>query len=221
MEVLRWPENILALILDVDETVYERNSDYNDHQRQIELAALAQAWEVPVAEATERVSEQSSLMFNAIGRKPSAAEVIRSFGFRQDWLAGVRSEGWQPERFLKPDPRTLELFLQAEQKYRLAFATTSPRRVAEKVLSALRLSVLLKRAVLCSAEDAVPKPDPAIYRVAAERLQVKFEECMSIGDRLDFDALPALNIGMGAVVVSNLADLHELLQTLCSQGGEP
>jgi len=51
------------------------------------------------------------------------------------------------------------------------------------------------------------KPDPAIFRLALERLGLDPREAVYVGDSYGHDALPALALGLGAVLVDPL-DLH-------------
>lgn len=53
---------------------------------------------------------------------------------------------------------------------------------------------------VCSALDRVEKPDPAAFRLAAERAGVAPTECLHAGDRLDLDGA-ARAVGMEFVLV--------------------
>ncbi|HEY9283273.1 MAG TPA: HAD family hydrolase [Pyrinomonadaceae bacterium] len=53
----------------------------------------------------------------------------------------------------------------------------------------------------------VRKPDPAIFRLALERLGLRPRDAVYVGDSYGHDALPALALGLGAVLVDPLG-LH-------------
>ena len=53
----------------------------------------------------------------------------------------------------------------------------------------------------------VRKPDPAIFRLALERLGLEPRAAVYVGDSYGHDALPAISLGLGAVLVDPL-DLH-------------
>ena len=53
----------------------------------------------------------------------------------------------------------------------------------------------------------VRKPDPAIFRLALGRLGLEPRDAVYVGDSYGHDALPALAVGLGAVLVDPL-DLH-------------
>jgi len=52
-----------------------------------------------------------------------------------------------------------------------------------------------------SGIEGVEKPDPAIFRIALERAGVSAAESVYVGDNPVFDALPAEEAGMAAVIV--------------------
>ncbi len=52
-------------------------------------------------------------------------------------------------------------------------------------------------AVVISAEEGSAKPDPGLYRVAAQRLGVPCRHCVFIDDRID-NVMGALDVGMAA-----------------------
>lgn len=53
-----------------------------------------------------------------------------------------------------------------------------------------------------SAAVGVEKPDPAIYRIALERLELPAEQVCMVGDNFDRDVRPAVAIGMRAIWLS-------------------
>ena len=55
--------------------------------------------------------------------------------------------------------------------------------------------------ILTSQEAGVLKPDPQIFRLAAERLGVNVDECVYVGDIFSNEIRGALNAGMDAVLI--------------------
>ncbi len=83
--------------------------------------------------------------------------------------------------------------------------------------------------VVCSAEERIAKPDPAIFALACERLGVEPGAAAHVGDRLDLDAQGAAAAGLrgiwldrggdgdpGAAGVTTIASLHELPAALAA-----
>lgn len=61
--------------------------------------------------------------------------------------------------------------------------------------------------VVVSAEVGILKPDPRIYRLTAERLEVKPEECVFVDD-IELLAAAARAVGMQTIVYKNFAQLR-------------
>ena len=54
------------------------------------------------------------------------------------------------------------------------------------------------------------KPAPEPFALAALRLALEPRSCVSIGDRIDVDLVPAMDLGMGAILVDGVEDVYRL-----------
>lgn len=84
-------------------------------------------------------------------------------------------------------------------RYRLALAGNQLAKVKEflpegGILQHFQFS-------LVSEEMRVSKPDPLFFQIILDSLEVKSQEAVMIGDRLDYDIYPAKLLGMKAVRV--------------------
>jgi len=71
---------------------------------------------------------------------------------------------------------------------RTSLATNTHRALAEAILGRLGIAGLLD-AFACADEAGAGKPDPAVVRLAAERLGLPLSDCVMVGDsRYDEDA---------------------------------
>ena len=64
---------------------------------------------------------------------------------------------------------------------RTALATNTNRPLAERILEGAGLAALFD-AVACANEAGAGKPDPAVVRLAAERIRIPLSECVFVGD---------------------------------------
>jgi HAD superfamily hydrolase (TIGR01549 family) len=64
---------------------------------------------------------------------------------------------------------------------RTALATNTNRPLTDRILESTALAPLLD-AVACASEAGAGKPDPAVVRLAAERVLVPLAECLFVGD---------------------------------------
>jgi putative hydrolase of the HAD superfamily len=84
------------------------------------------------------------------------------------------------------------------------------------LLAALGLAPLLDVVVL-PADAGAAKPDPGIFAVALERLQVGAAEAAYVGDDADDDIAGAERAGLRAIDVARVGDLRALGALLCPQ----
>lgn len=124
-------------------------------------------------------------------------------------------QNWQPELFLTSNSPLFERVDRLVYAYdEVAFASTSPRNVILKVLEAVGLKAVIPKVKIFGGEDGIPKPSRQFFEHIARQLRLQPSECISIGDRYDFDAAPALEIGMGTVIISGMEDLFTVLDKL-------
>lgn len=89
----------------------------------------------------------------------------------------------------------------SDRKIPWGVATSSPRAYAENIL--LQIGLLKKCAALATGDEVSRgKPDPAIYLLAAGRLNVQPQECMALEDSLP-GCRAAEAAGMMTVAVPN------------------
>jgi HAD superfamily hydrolase (TIGR01509 family) len=116
-----------------------------------------------------------------------AVQLAHKAGMQPDVEALV---GALIERFLAhvediaPKPGAVALIDAARARgVPIALATSSPRLLAERVLTGLGLLARFG-ATACGDEVPAPKPDPAVYLLAAERLGVSTEGALVLEDSL-------------------------------------
>jgi beta-phosphoglucomutase-like phosphatase (HAD superfamily) len=107
---------------------------------------------------------------------------------------------------LEPDPQVLEPLRRLAGHYRLAAVSSSALSRLGECFSATGLDELIPPERRFSAEDSLPtptsKPDPAVYRHAAEQLGVPVQQCLAVED-----SLPGARsaVAAGIATVGNLA----------------
>jgi putative hydrolase of the HAD superfamily len=97
----------------------------------------------------------------------------------------------------------IDVIAYLKEKYRLAILTSgspiSQRRKLEStgILNMFELSVV-------SGEVGIDKPDSRIFDVMCERLNVKPQDCLYVGDNYVNDVLGARNAGWNAIYLNRL-----------------
>ncbi|HVL48198.1 MAG TPA: HAD family hydrolase [Candidatus Thermoplasmatota archaeon] len=89
-------------------------------------------------------------------------------------------------------------------RYPLAIVSNAPAGLPEDTLARTGLARHF-RVVVSAGAAGVRKPDPAIFRLALDRLGVAPARTMMVGDAWTIDLEPALALGMRAVLVADPA----------------
>ena len=105
---------------------------------------------------------------------------------------------------LTPDVRERLAALRAAG-WRLAVVTNGPVSTQARKVEVTGLGDLVD-AVCISEEVGVPKPDPQIFRAAAERAGTSLEEAWMVGDNLDADIAGGHGVGASTILVRRSDD---------------
>ncbi|MCI4352861.1 MAG: HAD family hydrolase [Thermoplasmata archaeon] len=110
---------------------------------------------------------------------------------------------------LDSDPPTvnLEARLLVQSLNRRGFpviAISNTQRSGQAWGAYLRSEGLTFEFVITSSDCETAKPDPRLFRMAADRLALTPREVLHIGDRWETDVLGALSVGMGAALYRGL-----------------
>jgi HAD superfamily hydrolase (TIGR01509 family) len=170
--MLPWPR---ALLFDMDGLLLDSEPVWG--RAEADLAkTLGVDW--PEAEARRCIG---------IGLRETVVRIAHRANLRAD--VDVLVEGLI-ERFLaragevRPKPGAVELLdAAASRNVPIAVATSSPKRVAERAL--LGAGLLPRFTVICGGDEvAAPKPDPAVYVLAATRLGVVLHDSLVLEDSI-------------------------------------
>ncbi|MEU9341256.1 HAD-IA family hydrolase [Streptomyces sp. NPDC048278] len=187
-------------------------------------AVLFDLWKtlVPLPEELKRRTFEATA--TALGQRPEdladawkrTREVreTRPFADYLDWLRDQVGGAWSPlqaeaaattrrlhgEAFATPLPGAVEAVAVAR---RLGMRTALVSNCTSDVREMVRDSAFAGHfdALLLSAEAGVMKPDPELFRAAADRLGVPPTACVFVGDGTDGELSGAVAAGMTAVLV--------------------
>ena len=97
-------------------------------------------------------------------------------------MARLRADLYAHEHL---DPTLAAFMYQVRGQWRLGVITNNGPEVRQFLSDRYSLDELVDTVVI-SGEEEIAKPDPRIYRIAAERLAVNPEECIFVDDREDY-----------------------------------
>jgi beta-phosphoglucomutase-like phosphatase (HAD superfamily) len=128
-------------------------------------------------------------------------------GTLDDWVAEEKKVVSEHlGRVLRPDPEVREPLRRLAERYPFAVVSSSALSRLAECFRATGLDELVPAGRRYSAEDSLPvptsKPDPAVYRHAAEQLGVPVGECLAVED-----SVPGVRsaVAAGIPTVGNLA----------------
>jgi phosphoglycolate phosphatase/putative hydrolase of the HAD superfamily len=208
-----------ALVFDLDNTLYT-NPAYAAFQEDALVERLGRELGIGPGEAAARISALRDERIAAGLGKTSLGRLFAALGVDIATSVRWREECFEPSRWLVADSR-LDLTLgRLAVQFDLALLTNNPRLVGEKSLDAL--GVRSRFSVILGLDDTLSgKPATAPFVEVARRLGRDPRDCISIGDRFDVDLAPAMDIGMGAVLVDGVEDVYHLPELFAERRSVP
>lgn len=208
MRVLSLPATARALVLDFDSTLYT-NPAYASFQNDVLIERLARERGESFETMKAKIDRLREKRAAAGESSTSLGNLFRDFGIDIPTSVRWREELIDPGRWLSKDQALDAALASLSRRFVLGLVTNNPASVGRKGLAAL--GVEDRFACVIGLDDTgQSKPDPAPFSLAAERLGVPPEDCVSIGDRYDVDLAPALTLGMGAILVDGVEDVRAL-----------
>ena len=203
------PSDIKAIIFDIDSTLYT-NAAYAFEQVDCQVRRFASLRGITNDQARKMVADyRKKYAAENGGKKVSLSNTLRSFGVSIEQSVQWRRELIEPADFLGPDKKLQEALAALGRRYKLLCVTNNPILPAQKTLDALGVSDLIE--VLVGLDTCnLSKPAKEPFERAAKEAGVPFDKIISVGDRYDLDLAPALELGMGGVLVRGVEDVYRL-----------
>ena len=207
MKIYRLPVNPRALIFDMDLTLYS-HPEYGRMQIEKLIEIAGKKMGMSPGEAKAGIVETKKAWADAHeGQDMSLSNIILSWGFTMEDNIRWREEAYNPEDFLKADPKLCKTLKCLSQTFTLGIVTNNPVSIARRTLAALDVADCFP--ILVGLDTCmVPKPHKLPFITAGELLKAPLENCVSIGDRYDIDLALPLELGMGALLVDGVEDVY-------------
>lgn len=193
---------IKGLFFDIDDTLYDSTklatlARKNSIRAMID-AGLPEKDELKVFEVLERVIERFGSNYSK-----HYDELVKEIGGR--WnpkiiASGVVAYEHTKVGYLKPFPKVVPTLLEMKKKYKLGILSNGLAIKQWEKLIGLGVHHFFD-IVVTSEEEEFEKPDVRIFRHATEKMGLKPDDCIMVGDRLDSDIVGAYESGMHTVLI--------------------
>ncbi len=213
MTIYHMPQNVKAIIFDIDSTLYT-NEAFAKAQTDVQIKRFAELKNLPFEDAKTMVlSYQEEWAKLNGGKKLSLGNTFVDLGVSIEESIKMRKELVIPEEFLSTDEKLVESLTDLSKNFSIVCVTNNPVSVARKTLACLGADAVISEIIgldTCFSS----KPDKKMYELAAQRAGVPVENCVSVGDRYDIDIATPLEMGMGGILVENVEDVYNLKKML-------
>ncbi len=211
------PSNVQAVLFDAGDTLiaYRRplrillQDFFIEHDEIVRRDALGDALEAlepryrTLVEQTRTVDAEHR-MWIEVARDLLDLVLPRRRDLYPD-LARWFTEGWKHLKVFRDVRPTLRAL--AARGYRLAVVSNWEPSLSV-TLARLGLSQYFPT-IVTSAVEGIWKPDPRLFRIALDRLEVPAEAAISVGDQVDRDVEPARTLGIHGVLLDRFDDHPE------------
>jgi FMN phosphatase YigB (HAD superfamily)/uridine kinase len=195
-------------IIDFDGTLHT-DAAYLAHTKLADLDFIADRFGLQsVDEADVFLASQRARVGAELGLDTQArvGQTMFHLGVTPEEWDVERCARYQPEAYLQPDSalvNTLAHLNGEDGRPRAVIGTNSPAEVVGRALSAMGVnrSRLSNLSIYSPTLLGTSKPDPEFFASIARAEGVEPESCVSIGDDHGNDAAPALQLGMGSILV--------------------
>ncbi len=203
------PSGLKAIIFDIDSTLYT-NAEYAFEQVDCQVRRFASLRGITNDQARKMVADyRKKYAKENGGKKVSLSNTLLSFGVSIEQSVQWRRELIEPADFLGTDKRLQEALAALGRRYKLLCVTNNPLLPAQKTLDALGVADLIE--VLVGLDTCnLSKPAKEPFVLAAKKAGTDPASIVSVGDRYDLDLAPALELGMGGILVRGVADVYRL-----------
>lgn len=194
-------------IFDLDNTLYRlRSPDGSFRGSTLNRVLVQRARAFLMAQLGMSREWANDYIIYAQERDGLSVMVEREYGIdRYAWFAAV----WDldPAEFIRPASVDLPRLL-APLSGRSLILTSGPRVWAERVILHLGIASMFKGSLVTGEPDE-RKPNPVVFRRAANMLGRPLRYVVSVGDTNGSDIVPAKLLGMRTIIVGpDLADAH-------------
>lgn len=188
----KWLDKIKVIIWDVDGTFYQYTDKIRNSCNGCIVEKVSKHLDIEIGEAKKIFWQK----YYQIHSHTLALDELGLDG------KAVTDECFQQKipGFLKKDERLIEMFSKLSN-YDHYILTNSKMVDTENKLQALGVKKSFFKGFFNAFEMEFVKPDVRVYEEVLKKIDVRAENCLMVGDRVDTDLVPAMKVGMRSCLV--------------------
>ena len=187
----------MLLIFDLDDTLYQ--SFELIKSRTDAIAKLIMKKKKLSYEKAENLRKETQKRLKAEGREYTSRATFKEIGispkYLEDALNSIEVDG-----FIKKDDSVIELLRGLSKMHDIVILSNSPKDIVNKTLEVLGVGAFVKR-IYCPDDSGIEKPNPAVFKKIAQDMGYDTKDCVSIGDSVHKEIIPAKAVGMKTVLL--------------------
>lgn len=192
-------KQIKAIGFDVDGTLYRHSTE--------STIALSQLSIKKAADLLGRNDDEFAMEYLERREKYRGNTLtLNSFGLDGESIFQAVIDQFPVENYVKEDKKLQAVIKSLKKKYKLFIITNGSRRHVVRKLEVLGLHSADFEPMICCYDHNWIKPEPAPFLAAMESLELKPEEIVYVGDRVDIDIEGAKTVGMKTILVGGTSE---------------
>lgn len=188
-----------AILFDLDNTLIDRQGAAYDMYSDM-VAEVFPDWyrmSIEFETAVQRLMLWDE--YGAIGKDHVFGRFCKTYHLAEEWEKKL-TDHWVQHfgDYTRSFPESRETLEKLKNKYRIGLLTNGYPHMQRRKLELSGLEDLFE-AVVVSGEHGIHKPDPAIFKIACDKMGVLPEEVIFVGDTFSTDIYGAVLSGMKTV----------------------
>jgi len=204
--------NIKALIIDIDNTLYN-NDAYLMHQYQEIVKELALLKKMTFNELESCILNLKDIFLKVNSKNASLSKILNYLEIDIEENISIRKRVIKPTLYLKYDDNIYNSILKLKEKYILVCLSNNPLKINYEVLDLLKIKDFFNF-VIGLDSFKIPKPSLIPFKKIKESLNLNYSQILSIGDRYEIDIDPLLNLGGNGLLIENIEDFYNINNTI-------
>lgn len=191
-------EHFKLVVLDLDGTFYS-SQVYQKPYIEFAVNFITKNSEMSPAEIEHLIKNS--------GTDISVTDKIHSIGICKSKWNEARDKGFDITDHLELDEALTKSILKVCKHFKTEILTNNTRKSSKRIFKKLGFSFRDFSYVQTSDDSNFTKPSSDVFRKTAEKLNVNYDEILSIGDRYEIDIAPVLELGGSGVLVDGPGEL--------------